>query len=183
SVCLYSKNNLKRGLKCLGLGIALTIITFLFFKNMIIYFGILHFLGVSMIIYALLEKWFKKIKPSVLIIVGIVLFFVTFGVPEGYINIFFSKIYLPQVKNNLLMPLGFVTKHFYSADYFSLLPWFFIFISGIGFGKLLKEERLPKFFYNSHIKFLSVIGRNTIWIYILHQPIIFILLTFIFNNV
>ncbi|MEG0895397.1 MAG: heparan-alpha-glucosaminide N-acetyltransferase domain-containing protein, partial [Oscillospiraceae bacterium] len=74
-------------------------------------------------------------------------------------------------------------KHFYSADYFSLLPWFFIFISGIGFGKLLKEERLPKFFYNSHIKFLSVIGRNTIWIYILHQPIIFILLTFIFNNV
>ena len=46
---------------------------------------------------------------------------------------------------------------------------------------IAKDGRLPKFCYPTHIKWLAVVGRYTIWIYVLHQPIIYFIFSLIFH--
>lgn len=180
----FSKSNLLRGFKCLGFGLLMTAFTFFFMRDQLIVFGILHMLGCSMIIYGLLSKWIRKIPPLMLIIIVTLLFILTYGVSDGSIGIggVFS-IKLPRVLYDVkfLFPLGFVSSTFYSADYFGLLPWFFCFLAGSGFGRLIRQRRLPQFVYDSHIKPLSFVGRNTLVIYVVHQPVVYGILYLIFK--
>ena len=81
----------------------------------------------------------------------------------------------------MLFPLGLHDSGFASADYFPMMPWFFLFIAGSYFGIIAKDGRLPKFCYPTHIKWLAVVGRYTIWIYVLHQPIIYFIFSLIFH--
>ena len=53
--CRFSRNNLKRGLLTFGLGMVLTVVTSLFIPEQIVRFGVLHLLGASMVLFALLE--------------------------------------------------------------------------------------------------------------------------------
>lgn len=183
SACAFSRNNLKRGLICLGIGLIITLVTYLFIKDMFVAFGILHMLGICMILYAIFNKLINKCNPWLLILICIILFFITFNVELGFLgfkNI--AYINLPKILYDIkfLFFLGFTSINFKSSDYFALFPWLFCFIAGSSFGRLLKEEKMPKFFYNLHSKPLAFIGRHTLIIYILHQPVIFILLKIIF---
>lgn len=48
--CAYSRNNLKRGLKLLGLGMLFTLVTVLVLPQQRILFGLLHFLGTAVLL-------------------------------------------------------------------------------------------------------------------------------------
>lgn len=48
--CAYSRNNLKRGLKLLGLGMFFTLVTVLVLPQQRILFGLLHFLGTTVLL-------------------------------------------------------------------------------------------------------------------------------------
>ncbi|MEG0570709.1 MAG: heparan-alpha-glucosaminide N-acetyltransferase [Oscillospiraceae bacterium] len=183
SACNFSKSNIKRGAICFSFGLAMTLFTFLFMKDELIVFGILHMLGICMIIYGLLSKFIDKIPPLVTISIFALLFFFTFNIPNGYIGFGSLTLFLPRqlYETNFLFPLGFVSDSFYSADYFALFPWFFMFLCGSGFGKLLKNRNMPEVFYKSHIKPLAFIGSHTLWIYVLHQPILVALLYIVFK--
>lgn len=179
----FSKNNLIRGLKCFGLGMIMTVFTFFFMRDQLIVFGILHMLGVSMMLYALILPLIKKIPSIYVSIAAIVLFILTYNIPDGYLGIGeFLKFPMPDVlyQTKFLFPLGFIANGFYSSDYFSLLPWFFAFVAGSGFGRILKSGNMPKIFYRKHIPPLAFIGRNTLIVYILHQPVIYGILSLIF---
>lgn len=196
----YSKNNLVRGLKCFALGMLMTAFTYFFMRDQLIVFGILHMLGTSMMLYGIYEiavRHFKrKYAPAkspqkkrqqycLVIIIGIIFFLLTYNVADGYLGIgSLLKVKLPEEIYNLgfLFPLGFVSSNFFSSDYFALLPWFFCFAAGTGFGKLLKQGNMPRFLYKSHLKPLAFIGRNTLIIYILHQPVVYGILYLIFMN-
>lgn len=172
----FSKNNIKRGLIVLGFGFIMTIGTYIFMPSQLIVFGILHMLGTCMILFGILEKLIDKISNKIIIPIAIFLFILTLGIQNGFLGIpYLFEVKLPDNIYNLqfLFPLGFTSNTFFSADYFPLLPWFFCFILGSCFGKWLKSNKAPIFFYKSHIKFLSIAGRNTLIIYVLHQPILF----------
>lgn len=180
----FSKSNVIRGLKCLGLGILMTVFTYFFMRDQLIVFGILHMLGCSMIIYGLLSKWIRKIPPITLIIIMALLFILTYSVSDGSIGIpFVFSLKLPHLLYDVkfLFPLGFVSNTFFSADYFGLLPWFFCFVAGSGLGRLIRQRKLPKFVYDTHCKPLSFIGRNTLVIYVVHQPVVYGILYLIFK--
>lgn len=173
-----SRSTLKRGfivLICAGI---ITLVTALimplmgFFKTEI-YFGILHCLGSCMIITGLLMPLFKKIDYRIGAVISMLLFFFFYSIEGG--KLLFGLIKLPPelYKSNLLAPLGLHNGSFYSADYFPLLPWIFIFFFGYFIGKIAEEEKLPKEMYVKKSKFLSLIGRNSLWIYLAHQPVIY----------
>lgn len=182
TVCRYSSSNLKRGVQCFFIGMIMTFVL-PFFTGGTIQFGILHFLGISMMLYGLGEKLLDLLPSLVGIILCVFLFVFTMDVQNGFLGIRgLFEIYLPQKAYDVgvLFPLGLYGNNFYSSDYFPLLPWLFVFIAGSYFGVYAKEGVLPRFFYPTHIKWLATVGRYTIWIYVLHQPILYLIFTLIF---
>lgn len=172
-----SENNLKRGAKLFGIALVITAVTFAYFNGRAtIAFGALHFLAVSMMIYHFVKPLIKKINPIAGIVVCFVLFAFTYEIFYGYVGVFnLVKIELPRVlyKAEFLFWLGFPSVNFFSADYFPLIPYIFLFFIGAFFGAYVEKGKLPKFAYEKHSSFLRFMGKNALIIYILHQPIIY----------
>lgn len=180
--CYLSRNNLKRGFLCLLFGLPVSIATYIFFKESLVLFGILQCLGVCMIIFALLRKLLIKMNR----IIGFLLFaFLALITYNAYIfEIGIPGVFVFDVPIDIasfwLIPVGFAPLNYYPVDYFPLFPWLFVFLAGSFFGSFLKEKRAPAFFYKRHSKFLSLVGQNTLIIYLLHQPVVFVVLYVIF---
>lgn len=177
--CRYSKNNLKRGALCFGIGMVLTLVTYFFMPGELILFGILHFMGVSMMLYGLLHKALDKLAPWLGMAVMAALFIITYRAQSGFL----LGLPLPQAlyETSYLFPLGFPQRGFFSADYFPLLPWVFLFFAGSYLGVYFKEGRMPAFCYKTHLRPLAFVGRNTLVVYVLHQPVVYGILYLVFS--
>lgn len=181
--CHYTRSNLRRGLRTFGLGMLLTVVTALFMPSQLIIFGILHFFGAMMLLYALLQQGLEKIPAMAGIIGCVLLFLLTWTVFSGFIRLPGMTVYLPDFLYNkpLLFPLGFACQGIASADYYPLMPWGFLFLAGSFFGRYVRGDRLPEFCYRSHLPRLAWVGSHTMAIYLIHQPVIYGLLTLIFH--
>lgn len=89
-------------------------------------------------------------------------------------------LHLPQswYANTLTTALGFPYPGFVSSDYFSLLPWLLLFWTGYHLYRLRPETpALP----DIRLPGLMAMGRHSLVIYLLHQPVIYGLLALIFS--
>lgn len=179
-----SRNTIKRGFVVLGAGLIITLFTAVImplfgFTGSEIYFGILHCLGCCMIITGLLMPVIRKMNYKLGAAISAFLFIFTYGINTG--TMLFTLIKLPAswYQYDFLAPLGVYSKNFESADYFSIIPWLFLFLFGAFIGKLAKNENLPKFMYKQRSKFLCTVGKNSLWVYILHQPAIYLIMLII----
>lgn len=150
-------NNLKRAMKVLGIALLITVLTYLYDPGMVVTFGILHLLGTSI----LLALLFRHLQPFVLIILGAV---VILGAP--------MLTELPLPHHWLLFPLGIAPETAISSDYYPLIPWFGVFLLGNGVGKWFYKEKRSFFRQTPSENLLSLAGRHTLVIYLIHQPLI-----------
>jgi len=179
-----SRNSLKRGITAFCLGLALTAATFIIAPSQLILFGILHMLGLSMIITHFLKPLLNKLPPKSGAAASAVLFFVLYGIPYRYIGLgSLLKIKLPDFlySTNYPFPLGVHTSDFISSDYYPLLPWIFLFFAGFYTGRYLTGAKLPELFYRSRSKAIGWIGRHSMIIYLAHQPLLLALLYILFK--
>lgn len=155
--CSFSKNNTLRGVKLIIWGLVIFLVTYIAVPGSNIIFGILQFLGTCLLLYPV----FRNLPPYTLIAGGaavIVTGELTDQIP---------------VSQNWLAPLGFWGPSFSSVDYFPLIPWLGVFLLGIAISKLVYQQRksltgeLGKYF-----RPLTVVGRHTLVIYLVHQPLI-----------
>ncbi len=186
-MCQLTRSNLKRGLKLSVVAVAITAVTHWVFpligiEDSGIYFGILHLLACGMLLIALINPLIKKIKnqiaPAILAIVFLFLFYITLHVDVRwgqYIGIESHHINLPEVlyKTDWLFPFGFSTGKIVSADYFPIIPWLFPFIAGAFTGLYAARNKFPNFLKPKRIPALGFVGRHSLVVYILHQPVIF----------
>ncbi|MBE7002981.1 MAG: DUF1624 domain-containing protein [Ruminococcaceae bacterium] len=156
----YSHSNVLRGLKTLGVALVITLVTTV--MDMPIVFGILHLLGVCMLLYGLTQRLWAKLPAWVVPTLSVLGVLLTARLVNGY----------PSENPHLWM-FGLVTPEFESADYFPLLPWMFVFLLGTWAGKYVREGRLPKWFYETRVPFLPAVGRKSLLIYIVHQPVLY----------
>ena len=170
----YSRSNLKRGAVCFGFGLILTAVTALFMPDELILFGILHFLGIAMMLFPPLKKLAAHVPPLAGVGIGLLLFWLFSDVPNGAIGLpsLFSFC-LPSFfySTAFLFPIGLPGAGFFSSDYFPIFPWIFVFFAGVSFGRIVKANRCPQWFYKMHCRFLAFVGRHTIVVYLLHQPV------------
>ncbi len=171
-----TRNSLKHGFLVLGAGMLMTLGTYFFMPSQVIWFGVLHFLGVSIIIYYLIRKPVNKAPALLGMIFAFAAFLCLYGLPSG--TVFFGNIDVPGnlYFSKFLSIFGLPGGGFRSADYFPLLPWFFLYLTGCFAGKWFKERKIPDFMMKKHSDFLCAIGSNTLAIYIVHQPITYGLL-------
>lgn len=179
----FSRSNFKRCVPVIVVAVVITVITVLFIPDEAIYFGVLHCMGACMLIYAFIEKFckkfFDKIHASIFLILFAIFYIITETVPpvgSVVISIMGHGFELP------LFILGFYSKNFFSADYYPIIPWLFLFLAGVKAGELIKNERLPMGFYKVNVKFLSFIGRHPLIIYATHVPII-VLIFYLLNMI
>lgn len=176
--CVYSRNNLLRGIKTFGIGMCITLVTYFIIPDELVLFGILHFLGISMMLYGLCSKLFKCASPPIELgfIICFILFLFTFNIYSSELGFFGNVLFhLPEGFRlpSALFFLGISSNHVYSADYYPLLPWFFLFLSGSFMGHIIKNNTIPPFFYKKHNTVLAIIGQHTMIIYLVHQPLLY----------
>lgn len=184
-VCNYSRSNLKRGVQCFFIAMVFTFVTAFVLPDSPDLFGVLHCLGICMMVYGLIEKAFDKVPTFLGIIICVLLFMITYDFLIGYSGIgglLRFKMPAELYSTSVLFPLGFPNTGFTSLDYFPLFPWLFLFIAGSFFGVYVKQGLMPAFFYKTHIRFFAAAGRYSLWIYVLHQVIIYPVLCIIFGK-
>lgn len=170
---MYNQTNKKgvhkkfffRGLKIFGYGILIMIITFLTFPEDFVIFGILHFIGISIILGSFFLKY-NKLN----LVLGLLIIALGFYLQSFSFNFPF------------LLWLGFIPKNFFTFDYWPILPWFGVTLLGIFFGNFLYKNgkrnfKIKDLSRSPIIKFLSFLGRKSLTIYLLHQPILIIVLS------
>lgn len=180
----FSKDNLKRICQNILFGFLITVVTVFFVKDSAIYFGILTLIGSCGLFVYILKNKLLKINGYVGFFVSILMFFMTKNINKGYIGVFeWQLIEIPEIfyRNILTAYFGFPSKNFVSADYFPLMPWIFIFLSGFYFYNILNKKNELIIFTQHRQKFFEMIGRNSLKIYLLHQVIIYIFLVLLFK--
>ena len=160
------RHSVRRGLVVFGCGLVISTVTYGMYrygfdKSILIYFGVLHCLGTCMILW-----WIFKRFPTWLLAV--------LGIAMVAVGLYLDTIY--PAENLWLMPLGILPPYFSTSDYFPLLPNFGWFLLGAVMGRTIyrKKQTLlplvnPK---NFLVRCFSFLGRHSLWIYLIHQPII-----------
>lgn len=180
--CLLSRNNLRRGVYCMGAALLVTGVSALSTPDMPIRFGILHLLGTCMILYGVFEPVLRKMKSLWGVILCALLFLFTWGTREGFVGIpSLLEIQIPDIfyHTEVFFPFGVLADGFVSGDYFPLFPWMFCFFAGSFFALWYRSRKIPDWAYNTHVPFFSLAGKYTLWIYLLHQPALFVILKLI----
>lgn len=176
--CTFSRNNFIRGFKLLGVSlvfsIATAILTYKFDFDCLIVFNVLHMLAISIIIYAIVSLIEDKCKidPKVTNVL--------MGLSGVWIATIGCQIYRLQkiIDGPWLLPFGIIGRNdFNMADYMPLIPWLGVFLIGVVVGRFCYAERKslvknpPKALLMVSKPF-EFIGRHSLIIYVLHQPII-----------
>ncbi|MBE3122330.1 MAG: DUF1624 domain-containing protein [Thermoplasmata archaeon] len=159
---------LKRGGGVFGLGLLITVVTWIYPHDGYIVFGVLHCIGLSIILaYPLVRFRTPTLALGILcIIIGVFL--------QTTVTVDFPW----------LLWLGLIPSHFSTLDYFPLLPWFGVVLIGVFLGNSLYQNNKRKFSLKDHSQFIisrgvCFLGRHSLIIYLLHQLIIVCLLYFI----
>lgn len=156
----FSRSNIKRGVIVLAVALVMSLVTW--FMDMPIRFGVLHLLGISMIFYGITHNMWESIPEKVMPVLCILLLVLSA-----------LAVKLIPINSEHLWMFGWYTEDFYSADYFPIFPWLFVFLFGTWAGKHIRDGRLPEKFYTFTMPVLPQIGRKALIIYIVHQPVLF----------
>ncbi|MBI4173889.1 MAG: DUF1624 domain-containing protein [Candidatus Aenigmarchaeota archaeon] len=147
---------LKRGLSIFGLGLLVTAGVWLYLGQPLITFGILHFIGVAVVLapaFAPLGKWNLLLG---LLLIGL-------GAYAG----------VQEVDVPWLFWLGLKDGGYAALDYFPLLPWFGLFLIGLAVGQIrYAGKKAPKSSDKLGMRQLAGLGQHSLAIYLVHQPLL-----------
>ena len=178
------KKALRRGILINLCGLLVTAVTLLAFPSEAIWFGVLNFLGCAILLMIPLRPAAEKIPPYTGLAVSFLLFLFFRNLQAGFVG-FGSRICfrIPDVLYNIkiLTPLGFPFPGFYSADYFPILPWFFLYLCGWFMNRIFLRHPSWQQAMQHRIPLLTPLGKKSLWIYLLHQPVCYLICLLLFS--
>ena len=157
----FSRSPVKRGVKVLFYGMGITVVTYLFMQEEYVRFGILHFLGVSMILTPLL------VRLSSWTLWGL-------AGSSAVLGFWFKE---QVVKTSLLLPFGLMYDGFGSMDYYPLFPYLAMTFLGILAYRHIYAQRIkPLLILPNNPKLIRWLSRNSLGIYLCHQPLLLLVI-------
>ena len=153
-----SKRPLRRGLIVLAAALLVSAVTYLIRAP--VYWGILHLLGVCMLLYAAARRRWEALQGIYACGAALLVFALTFALPVRV-----------RVGVPFLFPLGLRTAAFASADYYPLLPWGALFFAAAAAAERLGDMP-PERKYESAPRALVWMSRRSLFIYLVHQPVL-----------
>lgn len=166
-----SKNNFKRAGRYGIAALLIWVVTTLASVDSPISFGIIFCMAGSTFIAAVLNRLPVRFPPAVMAATSLLAFFATWSIP--------TKLY----SVGGLAWLGFPSAGFYSGDYYPLIPFCFMYLAGMYLQRIYadhsrSEDDAPAWAYRDYCPPLTAIGRHSLLIYLLHQPILLALCEF-----
>ena len=169
------RHRLRRGLMAFGGGALVSLATTLVMPEGRVFWGVLSLLGAAVLLTIPLEPLLGRIPPRAGLAGSFLLFLLLRDVDRGALG--FEGIALCPLPEGLYRSdftaiFGFPPADFFSTDYFPLLPWVFLFLTGYFLYRLRPEEgrggrRLPV---------VTALGRHSLIVYLVHQPVLYGLL-------
>lgn len=163
----------KRGLLVSLCGLLVTAVTLVALPEDRVVFGVLTFIGAAMLLMVPLRS--IHVPAAAGLPVCAFLFLATRHINEG---VLLYTLQLPRAlyRGYFATFLGFQDPQFFSTDYFSLIPWFFLFLCGYFLNRILTEaDVLDRPIFRTKIRPLAFLGRHSLLIYLLHQPVLYAL--------
>jgi len=155
----FSSRSTNHGIKVFTWAMVLTAVTYFYNSDFYIRFGILHFLGISLLTASFVQRlainWLFLLSVSS-ITIGLV--FAEHFVTSPY-----------------LFPLGLQSATFTSLDFYPLFPWYGVFLAGITAGKTVYASKKSLLALHPP-QTITWLGRQSLAIYLIHQPILLALL-------
>ncbi len=182
----FSRNNPIRGLKLLIVAAGLTLVTWLITTyagiTCLIIFNVLALLAVGILLYSLVQFIEKKahIRPAVVnvLLAFVGTYFTALGTSIRQMDF--------STENPIFMTVGFAMKGTpVVVDAMNLFPWLGVFLIGCVIGRVCyakKESLLPA--GKTKLQAVSApfefLGRHSLIIYLVHQPLVYGILYVIF---
>lgn len=177
------KKKLKRGITVFGLGFLVVAATLIAMPQSRVRFGVLTLIGSCMLLMIPSEKVLQKCRPAYGLLFSIALFLLTRNINQGYLGFAnWNLLPLPDnwYHNFVTTYLGFPMPGFHSTDYFSLLPWVFLYTAGYFTHRLFAHHKLLTHLESSRAKPLEWFGRHSLGLYMIHQPLLYFLFSALF---
>lgn len=157
-----AKQFIVRGSIILFIGCCISAISMIVLPEKPVYFGVLHCIGVSMIISPI----FIKLNTRQLYYLSIPV--MMFGIMIGNLNV---------LEAGPLMVLGLHSSSLQTVDYFPMFPWFGIVLFGMALSGILYKDGKRQFPFPDITKYkptrmMSWLGRHSLPVYLIHQPAI-----------
>lgn len=152
---------IRRGFVIIGCGMIITLGTLWFAPAEYVRFGILHHAGVALLLCLL----FVSAPPWLCVVVGALVAWFGFWIAPGV-----------DVNTAWLLPFGLYPRGLGMVDYYPLAPWFGVALFGMAAGKVLYRDGERRFSLvdagpNVLIDALRFLGRNSLAVYLIHQPV------------
>jgi len=157
----FSRSPVRRGFKVLLYGMGITLATYLVMKDMYVRFGILHFLGVAMILSPIIYSLSSRILWAL-------------AGASALLGFWFKGLVL---ETSLFLPLGLMSKEFASMDYYPLFPYISVtFLGVLAYRHLYAQRSKSLVAFKLDYKPILWLSRNSLLIYLVHQPIILLII-------
>jgi uncharacterized membrane protein len=165
---------LRRGAMVLAGGAIVSLVTLLVMPDSAVRFGVLTFIGSAMVLTGMLKPLLQRIPAALGLAGGLFLFWMTYPIEYGWLGWNALAIRVPGAlyADYLTAYLGFPQGDFVSTDYYPLLPWIFLFWAGYFLYRVLRPKA-KNLLYASVCSPLGWVGRHTLPLYMLHQPVIY----------
>lgn len=205
---IFTRNNVRRSLLLWSGALLISgctmAATYIIKEDCYIDWGVLHLMAFSVTVYALLELFFKhvfhkKVPIQFTLSISGIIFLISVCLSSGYDpftggtfrpwgEIFLDNSPMP-IQRYLNNPADFfleaLGKYGGWTDWWAIFPYTGVFFAGVTLGKFCYEDKkrslLPWLRKTYVLRPICFCGRHTIWIYILHQPIIIVVLFIVFT--
>lgn len=170
------KRKWRRGLEVFLAGALVSAATLVFMPQERVFCGVLTLIGTGMLLVNLLSGLLERVGPVQGLAGSMMLFVLSRNVNGGFLGFEgWNLVRLPEslYRNLLTACLGFPPGDFYSADYFSLFPWVFLYAAGYFAYRFFEQRGWLACLQGKEIKPLEWPGKHSLIIYLLHQPLIY----------
>jgi uncharacterized membrane protein len=146
----------RRGLLLAAVAMLITLATWIYPRQGFITFGIIHMIAASTLIAPLFLR-----LGRLNILLGLLLIIAGF---------FIGSV---ETDSRLLFPLGIAYPGYTALDYYPLIPWFGVVLIGMEAGRIIFPQGKARWktYDSAWARGLAFLGRNSLAIYLAHQPL------------
>ena len=139
-----------------GCAVIVSVASYLMFPVTFIWFGVLHAIAVSLVLARPLVRFPRSALAIGLLVIAV------------------GVLYSNRVFNQFALGwIGFMTTKPYTEDYVPLFPWTGVLLCGIPLGHALVRNRFAMLSrLATPPRWFSWLGRHTLFVYMVHQPIL-----------